>query len=216
MKHYALIVAGGKGLRMGEQIPKQFLLLKGKPLLMHTITNIYSFNSNLNIILVLPKDYMSVWESLCNKYDFTIPLRVITGGNERFYSVKNGLEHVENDSIVAIHDGVRPFVRRKVWEQCMCMAKDKDNAIPALHPRDSIRFQTKSVDRNMIYLVQTPQCFKSNLIKQAYTQPYNDLFTDDAQVFESAFPNKQINIVEGNIENIKITTQLDLIIANAL
>ncbi|MDR1006557.1 MAG: 2-C-methyl-D-erythritol 4-phosphate cytidylyltransferase [Bacteroidales bacterium] len=218
-QHYAVIVAAGQGKRMQSSIPKQFMPLKGKPILMHTITNLHSIDSSLRFILVLSKEHIPLWQKLCSEYAFNLPITIVEGGKERFDSVKRGLAEVENDSIVAIHDGVRPFVGKNVWKQCFDMAESASNAVPALIAKDSIRLRcketTKTFNRNDVYLIQTPQCFHSNLIKSAYNQPFNPLFTDDIQVFESIYDNK-INIIEGNAENIKITTPFDVLIADSI
>ncbi|MDR0789908.1 MAG: 2-C-methyl-D-erythritol 4-phosphate cytidylyltransferase [Bacteroidales bacterium] len=219
MKRFVIIVAAGKGRRMSSDIPKQFMLLGDKPILMHTISNVYGFDRAQNIILILDKEYFAFWDELCIKHKFDIPLTLIEGGKERFYSVKNGLEAVEDDAIVAIHDGVRPFVSREVWINCMEVALTKGNAISAITPKDSIRIkndkETSAVNRNNIYLVQTPQCFHSTDIKKAYQQLYRDSFTDDIQVLET-FKATHANIVDGNKENIKITDPFDMLLAKQL
>ena len=223
MKHFVIIVAAGRGRRMNDDMPKQFLLLGNKPLLMHTIHNIYHFDKTQNIILVLHKDYLCLWNNLCKLYNFDVPLTIVEGGQERFYSVKNGLEIVEDNSLVAIHDGVRPFVSRSVWESCFDIAKHKGNAIPAIIPKDSIRIRikikkeenTRPISRSNTYLIQTPQCFHSSIIKEAYQQQYKEDYTDDIQVLE-ALNTTKVNIVEGNSKNIKITDPLDMLIAEQI
>jgi 2-C-methyl-D-erythritol 4-phosphate cytidylyltransferase len=211
-KQHALIVAGGKGLRMGSDIPKQFMLLKHQPVLMHTITKF--FYAGCAITLVLPETQVEYWESLCVKYHFTIPHQVVFGGDERFYSVKNGLAHLQ-DGIVAIHDGVRPCVSSEVIRQSFENAQTNGNGIACVSLKDSIRMKdgqrTKSVNRELFYLVQTPQTFSVDAIKKAYQQPYLPTFTDDASVYEHA--GGEVHLSLGDYKNIKITTAEDLELA---
>ncbi|MDR3326652.1 MAG: 2-C-methyl-D-erythritol 4-phosphate cytidylyltransferase [Prevotellaceae bacterium] len=219
MKLFALIVAAGKGVRMGTgDIPKQFLLLKNKPVLMHTIEKFHSFNPKINIILVLTTSYISFWENLCRKYNFDVPHTIVEGGAERFFSVKNGLNKVPDNAIVAIHDGVRPLVSFDTLQRCFSIAEKYGNAVPAIKCNDSVREileeDNKIFDRNKIRLVQTPQTFDSELVKAAYSQPFSETFTDDASVLEAY--GKKIVLVEGNSENIKITTKADLKMAEAI
>jgi 2-C-methyl-D-erythritol 4-phosphate cytidylyltransferase len=216
MKLFALIVAAGKGVRMGAgDIPKQFLLLKNKPVLMHTIEKFYNFNPKINIILVLAASCISFWENLCKQYNFDVPHTIVEGGAERFFSVKNGLSKVPDNAIVAIHDGVRPLVSFDTLQRCFAIAEKCGNAVPAVRCNDSVREilgrGSKIFDRNKIRLIQTPQTFASELIKAAYSQPFSEIFTDDASVLEAY--GKKIVLVEGNSDNIKITTQADLKIA---
>lgn len=217
MKRYALIVAGGKGLRVGGEIPKQFIELKGLPVLMHTITA-FSKIENLTIILVLPKDQVAYWQTLCVQHHFNVPHQMIEGGETRFHSVRNGLNHiVDMDSIVAIHDGVRPLINQDIIESSFKLAAEKGNAVTVVKLKDSIRklelTGNKSANRNNYYLVQTPQTFQTQLIRTAYinTDHYN--FTDDAGVLEES--GYEINLLEGDYKNIKITNPEDLIIAAA-
>ena len=216
MKKCVIIVAGGKGLRMSSDVPKQFILLKNKPILMHTIETFFNFDSSIKIILVLPKEHISLWQELCEKYDFKINCVIAEGGAERFFSVKNGLNLVDKNSIVAIHDGVRPFVSRKTLENCFTTAEKLGNAVPVVPLNESVRWvengTNRHINRSNLRIVQTPQVFNSELLQAAYQQPFNEYFTDDASVVE-AFGEK-INLVEGNPENIKITTQSDLLSAS--
>ncbi len=215
MHKYAIIVAGGKGERMGTNVPKQFLLLKGKPILMHTIEKFKATFQKIEIIIVLPKNQFDFWEELCCKYQFTsIPFQIVKGGKTRFHSVKNALALIKEKSIVAIHDGVRPLVSSKTIKTCFSEAEKKGNAIPVIELVDSLRYVSKqnntnkTVTRSCYKIVQTPQCFKSDLILKAYQQHYDASFTDDASVVEKM--GETINLVNGNQENIKITTEKDL------
>jgi 2-C-methyl-D-erythritol 4-phosphate cytidylyltransferase len=220
MHNYALIVAGGSGSRMAADVPKQFLLLQGKPILMRSIEAFHQFNSDINIILVLPSAHHEYWAKLCIEHSFSIKHSIVSGGETRFHSVLNGLNTI-NDTIhciVAIHDGVRPLVSKQTLENCFKVAIGTGNAVPCIDLVDSIREvdqnKSKHVNREKFKAIQTPQVFNFGLLRRAYTLRYNPLFTDDASVLEAA--GIQINLVEGNRENIKITTPIDLIIAEAL
>lgn len=221
MHKYAIIVAGGKGERMGVKTPKQFLELNGKPILMHTIEKFQTTFQDIEIILALPQNQIDFWEELCVLHHFPFsPKRVVKGGNTRFESVKNALTQVTEKGIVAIHDGVRPLVSSETLNSCYATAEQKGNAIPVVDMVDSLRHVSKqegtnnAVTRSCYKAVQTPQCFKSELILKAYEQDFNPAFTDDASVVEKL--GERINLVEGNPENIKITTQQDIILARAL
>ena len=213
---YVLIVAGGKGLRMGCELPKQFLPIGGKPVLMRTIEAFYAYNPEIRIILVLPRNQQSYWNELCRKHDFSIPHHIADGGETRFHSVLNGLSLIPDEGIVAIHDGVRPLTAHRVIENCFHVAEEKGGAIPVLPLTDSLRQifpdkSSKAVDRTAFVAVQTPQTFRVEEIKKAYKLPYNDTFTDDASVYEAAGYIPEL--VEGNRENLKITLPVDLAIA---
>ena len=219
MPNYAIIVAGGKGERMGQNIPKQFLELAGKPILMHTIEKFYNTFPQLKIILALPKNQFDFWEELCCKKEFTtIPYQIVAGGKTRFHSVQNALAFVDEEGIVAVHDGVRPLVSQKTIIDCFEIAQKFGSAVPVVDLVDSIRYvcktENKAVNRSCYKAVQTPQCFKSSLIKKAYLQPYSESFTDDASIVETT--RITIHLVDGNKENIKITSPQDLIIAKSL
>jgi len=218
MKLYALIVAGGSGRRMGTDIPKQFLEIAGKPILMHTIERFYDFDESIEIITVLPENQLLFWSELKEKYSFSIQHKIVRGGETRFFSVKNGLEFVDPSGLVAIHDGVRPLVSNDTIRRCFESADKYGNCIPVISPSDSLRMITQEgnrpVDRMQFKQVQTPQVFKSELIKKAYQQEYQPDFTDDATVLERI--GEKINMVEGNRENIKITNPHDMIIAQGL
>lgn len=215
---YALIMAGGTGKRIGSDIPKQFIELAGKPVLMHTMQLFADFDNRIEIILVLPEDQIEQWKQLCHKHDFKILHRIAKGGSERFYSVKNGLDHIDTDGIVFIHDGVRPLVSHETLKRCLDLALLKGNALPVLPVSESVRFTdqdgSKAVDRNKVKLIQTPQTFRVSQIKEAYKQPYNAEFTDDASVLENS--GYFIYLTEGNRENIKITWPADLVWVEAV
>lgn len=216
---YIIIVAGGKGLRMGSDIPKQFLPVNGLPVLMRTIRRFREYSDDLEIILVLPKAQQEYWQELCSEYHFDERYRIADGGATRFHSVSNGLALVPDDAegVVGVHDGVRPFPSVEVITRCYDTARDKGTAIPVIPVVETVRHiegnGSKTVSRDEYRLVQTPQTFDIQLLKRAYRQEYTDIFTDDASVVESL--GERINLVEGNRENIKITTPFDLKVAEA-
>lgn len=218
MELYALIVAGGSGKRMGADIPKQFLELAGRPVLMHTIERFKSFNEAIEIITILPENQLRYWCELQEKYSFKVPQTLVKGGSSRFYSVKNGLKFVNVPGLVAIHDGVRPFVSIDTIRRCFETAEKFGNAIPSVFPVESLRLLTDEgnmyLNRLHVKQIQTPQVFNAQLIKQAYLQEYRPEFTDDATVLEST--GEKINLIDGNRENIKITNPEDLLYSTAL
>ena len=217
---YIIIVAGGKGLRMGSDIPKQFLPIGGKPVLMRTLERFRECSEDIQIILVLPEAQQDYWHQLCQEYHFDVEYTLANGGQTRFHSVQNGLAKVPDDAIgvVGVHDGVRPFPSIEVIRNCYTTAREKKAVIPVIPVVETVRHlegeQSKTVPRDAYRLVQTPQTFDIQLLKAANRQPYNDGFTDDASVVE-AF-GYDITLVEGNRENIKITTPYDLKIAEVL
>ncbi len=218
---YVIIVAGGKGLRMGNDIPKQFLPVAGKPILMHTIERFHEYDENLKVILVLPESQQAYWKELCEMYHFGISHTVVNGGDTRFQSSKNGLAAIPDgeDGVVGIHDGVRPFVSKEVIAECYETAREEYAAIPVYAVTDTLRYIDKrgggkNVLRDDYRIVQTPQTFDISLAKQAFNQGYKEQFTDDASVVESL--GCQVAMVEGNRENIKITTPFDLKVAEAI
>lgn len=214
---YVVIVAGGKGLRMGADVPKQFLLVGGIPVLMRTIKRFYDYDNHLHIILVLPHSQQQYWQALCSQYDFHIPYLLADGGDTRFASVRNGLSLIpdETDGVVAVHDGVRPFVSSEVIRRCFEQASVSGAVIPVVRVVETLRqVGGSTVSRDDYRLVQTPQTFDIRRLKQAYRQPYQDGFTDDASVVES--DGMTVTLVDGNRENIKITTPFDLLVAEAL
>ena len=215
MKKVALIVAGGKGERMNSDLPKQFLLLNGTPILMHTLKQFSHFEE---IVLVLPPSQFEYWKELCKTHNFTQKHNLIAGGKTRFHSVENGLEKIDNDTVVAIHDGVRPLVSETLINNLIDKTKSGIGVIPVVPVKDSIRKikgeNSTHIDRNNLFKVQTPQCFLSTDIQKAYTQEFSDVFTDDASVFEAN--GGKINTLLGEEKNLKITTQEDLKIATIL
>lgn len=197
---------------------KQFLLLSGKPILIHTLNAFYSFDSGIELILVLPETHIGEWKKICDTYQFNVPHAVTAGGETRFHSVKNGLQSVNEEGVIAVHDGVRCLVSRETIQVTYETAEELGNAVPVIPVNESIRrtdgLENTSAQRSDYKLVQTPQCFHSEILKRAYLQEYNQVFTDDAGVVESC--GEKINLVDGNRENIKITTPADLKIAEAL
>ena len=230
MTDYVIIVAGGKGLRMGTDIPKQFLPIGGKPVLMRTIERFREYSPTLQIILVLPKAQQQYWRELCLKYNFPLPQQggarggssylLADGGETRFHSVQHGLALIPDDAegVVGVHDGVRPFPSIEVIRRCYEEAREKGAVIPVIPVVETIRHikdgTSMTVPRDEYRLVQTPQTFNIQLLKAANRQPYNDNFTDDASVVETY--GHPITLVDGNRENIKITTPYDLKIAESL
>jgi 2-C-methyl-D-erythritol 4-phosphate cytidylyltransferase len=217
MKRTVIIVAGGTGTRMGTELPKQFLPLAGKPILMHTIEAFYNYDAGMEIIVVLPVDQKKYWDDLVAAKNFRIPHIVVDGGETRFHSVRNGLEHATGE-LIAVHDGVRPFVSKSVIVNCFEQAVMHNAVIPVIDVVESVRKvnngNSQMVNRDEYKLVQTPQVFHANLLKYAYMQNYVPTFTDDASVVESF--GISIFLVAGNRENIKITTTFDLKIGEAL
>ena len=232
---YVIIVAGGKGLRMGGDIPKQFLPIGGKPVLMRTIERFRAYAADLQIILVLPEAQQDYWQELCKQYHFEVAYRLANGGATRFHSVQNGLALIPDDAqgVVGVHDGVRPFPSIDVIRNCYETARKTQAVIPVIPVVETVRelmgtgtmssalnsgvpvpMSSITVPRDKYRLVQTPQTFDIQLLKAANRQPYNDGFTDDASVVESY--GHAITLVEGNRENIKITTPYDLVVAEAI
>lgn len=223
---YIIIVAGGKGLRMGGDIPKQFLPIGGRPILMRTLERFREYSSTLQIILVLPKDQQDYWLQLCKEYDLKVDYQMTDGGETRFHSVQHGLALIPDDAegVVGVHDGVRPFPSIEVIRNCYETAREKKAVIPVIPVVETVRklasigtigtIPSQTVPRNDYRLVQTPQTFDIQLLKAANRQPYNDNFTDDASVVEAY--GQEITLVEGNRENIKITTPYDIVVAEAL
>ena len=218
---YVIIVAGGKGLRMGGDVPKQFLPIGGQPVLMRTIRQFYDSPLGPSIILVLPHEQQPYWHDLCRQYGFDIPHQVVDGGATRFDSSRHGLQAIPADThgLVGIHDGVRPFVSAQVIERCYAAARQHGAAIPVLPVTDTLRHIAASgdghnVDRAGYRIVQTPQVFDIDLMRRAFAQPYRDQFTDDASVAEAI--GCHVEMVEGNRENIKLTTPFDLKVAETL
>lgn len=220
MKRYVIIVAGGKGLRMGGEMPKQFMPLANRPVLMRTLEAFHACDPSIRLILVLPAEHQEYWKCLCSQYRFTLPHTLVNGGETRFHSVRNGLELVPaQDTLVGVHDGVRPFVSEQVITRCFSLAAEKHAVVPVIDMVDTVRHITgpetsETVARDSYKLVQTPQVFEAGLLKRAYAKPYSSLFTDDASVVEAL--GHPVFLTEGNRENIKLTTPFDLKVAEAL
>jgi 2-C-methyl-D-erythritol 4-phosphate cytidylyltransferase len=221
MERYAILVAGGKGLRMGGDIPKQFLPIGGKPVLMRTIEVFRQAYVDIHIILVLPASQQEYWQQLCKEYAFSVPVRIANGGETRFHSVSNGLKLIpdEAEGVVGVHDGVRPFVAVETIRRCYDAAVEWGAVVPVVPVVETVRQlcadgTSVTVPRDAYKLVQTPQTFRISLLKEAYRQAYVPAFTDDASVVEAL--GKPVQLVEGNRENIKITTPADIRFANGL
>ena len=219
--NYIVIVAGGKGMRMGADIPKQFIPIGGKPVLMHTLERFFACDGELKIILVLPHEQQAYWRQLCRDCAFNIPHTIVDGGETRFESSRKGLQAIPLDAtgLVGIHDGVRPFVSEAVIKRCFEAAHETQAAIPVLPVTDTLRHVDRNgVGRNVLRsdyrIVQTPQVFDIRLLRKAFEQPYQDSFTDEASVVESL--GCTVEMVEGNRENIKLTTPFDLTLAEAM
>lgn len=215
-----IIVAGGKGERMRSDLPKQFIKLLGRPILMHTIEQFAHCMPQAEVVVVLPQDQISLWKTLCEEHSFVSVHRVVAGGRTRFHSVKNGLQALNSNetTLIAIHDGVRPLVSRETIERCFATAQSIGSAIPCVDMVDSLRYlqddKSQAVDRNRYKAVQTPQVFRASWLQDGYEQPFDPTFTDDASVVERA--GYAISLTDGNRENIKITTSEDLLIATVL
>lgn len=218
MKKIAVIVAGGTGRRMRGTIPKQFIEINGKPVIIYSLEAFYKYDNSIQFIIALHEDYFSVWEEVIKKYPIFSNLIIVPGGNTRFHSVCNAIKMIKDESLVAIHDAVRPLVSWQTIEKCYRTAEKAGNAVPCLEMRESVRevklTRTRSVDRDKFRTIQTPQVFRSDILKKAYRQKYRKNFTDDATVVEKA--GYKIILVDGNRENIKITTKEDLILAETL
>lgn len=215
MKYFAIIVGGGSGSRMLSEVPKQFMLLRGRPVLMHTIEAFDKSDYNPEIIVVLNVDFHQYWENLCLIHNFSIPHKLVKGGTQRFDSVKNGIKAIKTKAIVAIHDAVRPLLSKQLIDRTFEEAERSGNAVAAIKSRDSVRqntgTQTIPLDREEIYLIQTPQTFSSEILKKAYTQEYRNEFTDDASVAEKL--GIKINLIDGETRNFKITFPEDIRLA---
>lgn len=218
MKKYVIIVAGGKGKRMSADLPKQFLKLGDKPILMHTIQRFAEYDPTMKIIVVLPQDQQEFWKDLCRQYNFMVPHKTANGGNTRFQSVKNGLALIRETGLVGIHDGVRPFVTNEVIDRCYKTAEATGAVIPVVDILETVREVlpegSRSVNRNSYKVVQTPQVFQNDLLLRAYNQLYREEYTDDATVVESC--DIKVTLVEGNRENIKITTPFDMMLGEVI
>ncbi len=218
IKKYAIIVAGGTGTRMSGEVPKQFMLLSGKPVILHSIEAFYSYDPLLKLILVIHPEYFSYWEQLCGEFGISIPFQLAPGDTTRFGSVKNGLELTDDEGFVAIHDAARPLVDADFIGKLFLEAEKFGSAVPGITLNDTIRQldgdTSRQLDRSLLRAVQTPQVFRVNELKRAYAQPFQPIFTDDASVMQSAgFP---LHIVEGSRDNMKITHPTDIPLAEIL
>jgi 2-C-methyl-D-erythritol 4-phosphate cytidylyltransferase len=215
---YALIVAGGKGTRIKSSLPKQFMELNGKPVLLHTLEAFYRYSEGISVVLILPEDDFGIWNSICQKFSFTKPITIQKGGETRFQSVRNGLDKIDGEGLVAIHDGVRPLVSEDTIGASFRLAALHRCAVAAVRLKESIRItdqnSTRAADRSRFRVIQTPQTFDVQLIKKAYQIKEDPALTDDASVAERS--GHIISLFEGNYENIKITTPEDFVIAEAL
>jgi 2-C-methyl-D-erythritol 4-phosphate cytidylyltransferase len=215
MKRSTIIVAGGSGKRMGASVPKQFLLLKGMPVLCRTIEAFYQADPDMQLIVVLPEDQLDSWRMLCIGHGFTLEHSVVCGGEERFHSVREGLKEVKHEGLVAVHDGVRPLVSVGLIARCLAAAEAHGAAIPVVPVSSSVREVigdgSRAVDRARLRLVQTPQCFRVPLLRKAFELPYDAAFTDEATLVERT--GTTVHLVEGEERNIKLTTPLDLRVA---
>jgi len=216
--HYVVIVAGGVGKRMNSPLPKQFIKINGKPLILHTIERFLEADASTQFIISLHPDYIEYWENVLSEHHFNFSHKVVKGGSERFYSVKNALELVPAKSIVGIHDAVRPLVSMGTIKRCYEEVQTNFSAIPVIDSVNSLRYITEHrneiLDRSLVKQVQTPQYFDSQLIKESYSKDFSRKFTDDASVYEAS--GHDIHPVQGNPENIKITSPIDLIVAKEL
>lgn len=214
MKKYAIVVAGGSGLRMGTALPKQYLPIAGKPILMHTLAHFHQHPENIEIVLVIPQKDFGLWRRLCEEHDFHVPHKLVSGGASRFQSVKNGLDAInEEDGLVAIHDGVRPFVTAGLISRGFLQAYEVGGAVAVVPLKDSLRKLERNgvssyQNRDDFRLVQTPQTFQLRRIKKAYEVEEQSQFTDDATVYE--YQGWKVSLIEGDLFNIKITTPEDM------
>ncbi len=219
IKQAVLIVAGGSGRRMGGDLPKQYQLLAGKPLILHTLERFLEFNPHMEVVLVVAPDHLSFWNGISTAYSEATEIRVANGGATRYDSVKNGLQLIKDGVIVGIHDAVRPFVSLDTLERSYAAAADQGSGIPVIEMDESVRMvkdqgDSSPVERSGLKRVQTPQVFKSEMIREAYRQVSDPTFTDDASVYEAHY--KHVTLVEGNPQNIKITTPTDMNLASLL
>lgn len=218
MKKYAVIVAGGSGMRMGTMVPKQFLPLQGKPVLWYTLTAFLDAFPDLEIILVLPEAHLQTGQEILRSTYAPDRIWMTVGGETRFHSVRNGLSHIHQHSIVFVHDGVRCLLTPQLIRRCYQMAQERGNAIPAITAVDSIRIETfegnEFIDRSKVRIIQTPQTFYSDIIKAAFEQEYEESFTDEASVVERL--GVKIHLTEGEATNIKITHPIDVLIAEKI
>jgi 2-C-methyl-D-erythritol 4-phosphate cytidylyltransferase len=213
----AIIVAGGKGTRMGGDTPKQFLELGDKPVIYHSMAAFINYDHHIRLLVGIPEGFMEEWMNICKVYSIDFSHEIVAGGTTRFHTVLNALARIEEDELVAVHDAVRPFVSKDTIKRCFDMAEKRGTAVPCIDIPDSIRETSKDIShpvrRELFKMIQTPQVFKGQTIKAAYLQEYRPGFTDDASVVEQA--GYAIHLVKGNRENFKITTYEDYLMARA-
>ncbi len=219
MNRYAVIVAGGTGSRFGSTLPKQFVPLNGEPVLMHSVRTFHAYDPTMEIIVVLPNEYQTLWNDICKQYQFTIPHRIVVGGENRFESVKNALYSIkETEGFVAVHDGARPLIDRQTISDGFGTAERCGSAIPVIPVTDSIRQLDRqgshTINRDSLVAVQTPQVFKLALLKEAYNTAFSPMFTDDASVVE--YRGTDVTLYKGNVRNLKITHPDDIKIAEII
>lgn len=218
MKKYAIIVAGGTGSRMKGDIPKQFMLLKGKLVIQYSLEAFYHCDPAVILIIAIHPDYVNFWDRLCQEHKIDIPHQVARGGKTRFDSVKNGLSLIGDDGLVAVHDAARPVIDAAFIQELYLTAEKQGSAIPAVHLTDTIRAiegdSSRQLDRSFLRAIQTPQVFRVSELKRAFEQPFQPLFTDDASVMQSA--GFKVHLTEGKPGNIKITHQQDIALAEVL
>jgi 2-C-methyl-D-erythritol 4-phosphate cytidylyltransferase len=218
LSNSVIIAGGGTGTRMNAKIPKQFLLLKDEPVIIHIIKRFFNYENKIEIIVVLPAAQIEFWENMRRDFKFNIPHTVVVGGDTRFHSVKNGLDAIKTNGLTAVHDAVRPLVSNKLISNCFETAAKKHSVVPVIELSESLRIisgnDSSGCNRELYRLVQTPQVFKTSILKKAYQQPYSEYFTDDASVVESI--GEKISLVKGDKENIKITSPLDLVVAEVI
>jgi 2-C-methyl-D-erythritol 4-phosphate cytidylyltransferase len=218
MQRSTIIVAGGSGKRMGAAIPKQFLLLKGRPLLMWTLEAFNRFDPAMQLVVVLPKDHHGTWQELCDEHGFALAHTLVSGGAERFHSTFEGLKAVTHEGLVAVHDGVRPLVSAALIARCFAAAEEHGAAIPVVPISPSVRELTEegsqAMDRSRLRAVQTPQCFRVPLLRRAFELPYDPAFTDEATLVERL--GVDVHLIEGEEHNIKVTTPFDLQVAEVV
>jgi 2-C-methyl-D-erythritol 4-phosphate cytidylyltransferase len=211
-----IITAGGIGKRMGSHLPKQFIEIAGKPILLHTLEKFYAFDASAQLILTLPNEWIPFWKDMLTSHECTIPHQLVDGGLERYHSIKNALTICTGD-VIAVHDGVRPLVNNTTIERCLTALQTFEAAIPVIPLKESLRaishHDSKAVNRADYCLVQTPQCFRASVLNKAYDQPFHAGITDDASLVEEA--GFAVHLVDGNEENLKITSPNDLFVAEA-
>lgn len=218
VNRHSILVAGGSGKRLGGPVPKQFQLLKGRPLLMWTIEAFHRCDPAMPLIVVLPEEHFGIWKALCMGHRFFIEHQVVAGGAQRYHSVQAGLGQVKGEDLVAVHDGVRPLVSPDLIARCFDAARRSGAAIPVVPVVPSVRETTaegsRALDRTRLLEVQTPQCFRAGLLRKAFDLPYDPAFTDEATMVERL--GAKVELVEGEVTNLKVTSPVDLLAAGTM